>query len=43
MLSLSEKQEIFKAKPNGLLNKRSELISQCRHRSKSKLRNFNVS
>ena len=40
-LCLSEKLQIFQADPNKLLNKRSELVSKCRHRSKFKLRSFN--
>ena len=39
-LCLSEKLQIFQADPNKLLNKRSELVSKCRHRSKFKLRSF---
>ena len=33
-LCLSEKVAIVRANPNGLLNKRMELISKCRHRNK---------
>ena len=33
-LCLSEKVAIVRANPNGLLNKRTELISKCRHRNK---------
>ena len=40
-LCLSEKLQIFQADPNKLLNKHSELVSKCRHRSKFKLRSFN--
>ena len=40
-LCLSEKLQIFQADPNKLLNKRLELVSKCRHRSKFKLRSFN--
>ena len=31
-LCLAEKLQIIKAKPEGLLNKRSQLISKCRHK-----------
>ena len=40
-LCLSEKLQIFLADPKKILNKRSELVSKCRHRSKFKLRSFN--
>ena len=33
-LCLSEKVAIVRASPNGLLNKRTELVSKCRHRNK---------
>ena len=33
-LCLREKVAIIRANPNGLLNKRTELISKCRHRNK---------
>ena len=39
-LCLSEKLQIFRADPNKLLNKRSELVSKCGHRSKFKLPSF---
>ena len=38
-LCLAEKLQIIKAKPEGLLNKRSELISKCRHKNKFLLKN----
>ena len=38
-LCLAEKLQIIKAKPEGLLNKRSELISKCRHKNKCLLKN----
>ena len=40
-LCLSKKLQIFQADPKKLLNKRSELVSKCRHRSKFKLRCLN--
>ena len=33
-LSLDEKVAIARYKGNGLLNKRTELLSKCRHRNK---------
>ena len=33
-LCLTEKVAIIRANPKGLLNKRTELISKCRHRNK---------
>ena len=38
-LCLAEKLQIIKAKPEGLLNKRSELISKCRHKNNFLLKN----
>ena len=38
-LCFAEKLQIIKAKPEGLLNKRSELISKCRHKNKFLLKN----
>ena len=38
-LCLAEKLQIIKAKPEVLLNKRSELISKCRHKNKFLLKN----
>ena len=38
-LCLAEKLQIIKAKPERLLNKRSELISKCRHKNKFWLKN----
>ena len=37
-LCLTEKATIIRAEPKGLLNKRTELISKCRHRNKHMLR-----
>lgn len=39
-LCLSEKTCIIRSEPNGLLNKRTELISKCRHRNKYILSNL---
>ena len=39
-LCLSEKVCIIRAEPHGLLNKRTELISKCRHRNKYTLNNL---
>ena len=39
-LCLYEKLSILLSDPNSLLNKRSELISKCRHKNKYKLRYF---
>ena len=39
-LCLSEKLAILLAKPDTLLNKRSELVAKCRHRNKFKLNKF---
>ena len=39
-LCLSEKLTILLAKPDTLLNKRSELVAKCRHRNKFKLNKF---
>ena len=39
-LCISEKVKIMRASPTNLLNKRSELISKCRHRNKHLLRNL---
>ena len=39
-LCLTEKSVIVRASPKGLLNKRTELISKCRHRSKHLLCNI---
>ena len=36
-LCLSEKTIIARLRPNGMVNKRSEIVSKCRHRSKFKL------
>ena len=38
-LCLAEKLQIIKVKPEELLNKRSELISKCRHKNKFLLKN----
>ena len=38
-LCLAEKLQIIKAKPEGQLKKRSELISKCRHKNKFLLKN----
>ena len=42
MLCLSEKVEILEYKGDNILNKRSELISKCRHRNKFMIRQFDV-
>ena len=39
-LCLAEKATIIRAEPKGLLNKRTELISKCRHRNKFILNNL---
>ena len=39
-LCLTEKSVIVRANPKGLLNKRTELISKCRHRNKYLLCNI---
>ena len=39
-LCLAEKLQIMQAKPGPLLNKRSELVSKCRHKAKFLLKNF---
>ena len=39
-LCLSEKLSILQAEQNSLLNKRSELVSKCRHKNKYKLKSF---
>ena len=39
-LCLTEKATIIRAEPRGLLNKRTELISKCRHKNKHTLRAF---
>ena len=39
LLCLNEKYEIATFKGNNLLNKRTEIINTCRHRSKYKLAN----
>ena len=39
-LCLTEKSIIVRAEPKGLLNKRTELISKCRHRNKFILKNL---
>ena len=39
-LCLTEKSVIIRANPRGLLNKRTELISKCRHRNKYLLCNL---
>ena len=39
-LCISEKLLIAKADPKTLLNKRSEIISKCRHRNKFKLKRY---
>ena len=39
-LCLTEKMIIVRAEPKGLLNKRTELISKCRHRNKFLLSNL---
>ena len=38
-LCLAENLQIIKAKPEGMLNKRCELISKCRHKNKFLLKN----
>ena len=40
-LCLAEKLAILQADQRTLLNKRSEFISKCRHRTKFKLKNIN--
>ena len=42
MLCLGEKMEILERDPENLLNKRSELISTCRHRNKFKINKYDV-
>ena len=39
-LCISEKLLIAKADPKTLLNKRSEIISKCRHRNKFRLKRY---
>ena len=39
-LCLAEKLQIMQAKPGPLLNKRSELVSKCRHKAKFLLKNI---
>ena len=39
-LCLSEKLEILRSDPSTTLNKRTEIASKCRHKSKFKLSNF---
>ena len=39
-LCLTEKLLILQADPSSLLNKRSELMSKCRHKNKFLLKNF---
>ena len=39
-LCLEEKMCIMEAEPNKLLNKRSEIISKCRHQNKHRLHNL---
>ena len=39
-LCLTEKVAIIRANPKGLLNKRTELISKCRHRNKFLLKSL---
>ena len=39
-LCLAEKLQIMQAKPGPLLNKRSELVSKCRHKAKFLLENI---
>ena len=41
-LCLNEKYEIATYKPENLLNKRTEIINTCRHRSKYKLANYDA-
>ena len=42
LLCLNEKYEIATYKGDNLLNKRTEIINTCRHRSKSKLANHDT-
>ena len=42
MLCIGEKMEILERDPKNLLNKRSELISTCRHRNKYKINKYDV-
>jgi len=39
-LCLAEKFEILTGDPKTMLNKRSELVSKCRHKAKFKLKNL---
>ena len=39
-LCIAEKMEIFKTDPETITNKRSEIMSTCRHRKKFTLENF---
>ena len=41
-LCIAEKMEILERDPENLLNKRSELISSCRHRNKFKISKYDV-
>ena len=42
LLCLNEKYEIATYKGHNLLNKRTEIINTCRHRSKYKLTNYDA-
>ena len=42
LLCLNEKYEIATYKGDNLLNKRTEIINTCRHRSKYKLANYDT-
>ena len=42
LLCLNEKYEIATYKGDNLLNKRTEIINTCRHRSKYKLANYDA-
>ena len=40
VLCLNEKYEIANYKEDNLLNKRTEIVSTCRHKNKFELKNF---
>ena len=42
MLCLNEKLEILEYEGDNILNKRSELVSKCRHRNKFMLRQYDT-